>query len=63
MPSYQQVSCDVSSTLLAIAGHVMLHASLLGHLSIFLSELVGQAHREMEELKQVLTASHVQAAN
>ena len=46
-----------------IAGHVMLHASLLGHLSIFLSELVGQAHREMEELKQVLTASHVQAAN
>ena len=28
-----------------------------------LSELVGQAHREMEELKQVLTASHVQAAN
>ena len=28
-----------------------------------LSELVGQAHREMEELKQVLTASHVEAAN
>ena len=29
------VSFDVSSTLFAIAGHVMLHASLLGHMSIY----------------------------